>query len=86
MKKRRSDAMHATMTSKGQITLPKALREKLSLSAGDRIEFIFENDQSVRLISKHIPVGQLKGMLPKPSKPVSLKEMEDAIRAGAGTA
>jgi len=68
--------MHATLTSKGQITLPKALREKLSLSAGDRIEFIFENDQSVRLIPKHVPVGQLKGMLPKPSESVSLEEME----------
>jgi AbrB family looped-hinge helix DNA binding protein len=86
MKKRRSDVMHATLTSKGQITLPKALREKLSLSAGDRVEFIFENDQSVRLIPKHISVSQLKGMLPKPSKPVSLEEMEDAIRTGAGTA
>ena len=78
--------MHATLTSKGQITLPKALREKLSLSAGDRIEFIFENDQSVRLIPKHVPVGQLKGMLPKPCKPVSLEEMEVAIRTGAETA
>ncbi len=78
--------MHATLTSKGQITLPKALREKLSLSAGDRIEFIFENDQSVRLIPKHVPIGQLKGMLPKPSKPVSLEEMEDAIRTRAETA
>ncbi len=78
--------MHATLTSKGQITLPKALREKLSLSAGDRIEFIFENDDSVRLIPKHVPIGQLKGMLPKPSKPVSLEEMEDAIRKGSATA
>ena len=75
--------MHATLTSKGQITLPRALREKLSLSAGDRIEFIFENDQSVRLIPKHIPVVQLKGILPKPSKPVSLEKMEDAIKTGA---
>jgi antitoxin PrlF len=68
--------MHAILTSKGQITLPKALRKKLSLSAGDRIEFIFESDQSVRLIPKHIPVSQLKGMLPKPSESVSLEEME----------
>ncbi len=71
--------MHATLTSKGQITLPKDLRKKLSLSAGDRVEFIFEDDQGVKLVPKHIPVSQLKGMLPKPSKPVSLEEMEDAI-------
>jgi len=77
--KTQEDDMHATLTSKGQITLPKDLRKKLSLSAGDRIEFIFEDDQSVRLVPKHIPVMQLKGMLPKPSKPVTLQEMEDAI-------
>ncbi len=74
--------MQATVTSKGQITIPKDLREKLSLSAGDRVEFIFEDDQTVRLVAKHIPVSRLKGMLPKPSKPVSLGEMEQAIKAG----
>lgn len=76
--------MQATLTSKGQITLPKDLREKLSLCAGDRVEFIFEDDQSVRLVAKHIPVTRLKGMLPKPPKPVSLEEMEQAVKAGAG--
>ncbi len=76
--------MHATLTSKGQITLPKDLRKKLSLSAGERVEFIFEDDQSVRLVLKHIPVSQLKGMFPKPSKPVSLEKMENVIIKKAG--
>ncbi len=76
--------MHATLTSKGQITLLKALREKLSLCAGDRVEFVFESDQSVRLIPKQIQVGQFKGMFPRPSKPVSLEEMEHAVRTGSG--
>ncbi len=75
--------MHATLTSKGQITLPKALREKLSLNAGDQVEFFFEGDRSVRMVVKHITVSQLKGMLPKPQKPVSLYEMEKAVQAGA---
>lgn len=76
--------MHATLTSKGQITLPKDLRKKFSLCPGDRVEFIFDDDQSVRLVPKHIPVSQLKGLLPKPSKPVSLEEMQDAIIKKAG--
>jgi antitoxin PrlF len=83
-KRNEEEIMHATLTSKGQITLPKNLRERLSLSAGDRVEFIFEEDQSVRLVPKHILVSHLKGMLPKPSKAVSLEEMENAVRTGAG--
>lgn len=38
--------MHSTITSKGQITLPKMLRDQLHLSLGDRVEFILEENQS----------------------------------------
>jgi len=76
--------MHATVTSKGQITLPKALREKLKLSAGDRVEFIIDNDeQGAHLVVTNIPVTNLKGMLPRPSQPVSLEDMERAVQKGA---
>ncbi|MFO7818113.1 MAG: AbrB/MazE/SpoVT family DNA-binding domain-containing protein [Thermodesulfobacteriota bacterium] len=75
--------MQATLTSKGQVTLPKKIREKLGLSAGDQIEFFLEDDQNVRLVLKHVPINQLRGMLPKPAKPVSLEEMDKAIRDGA---
>ena len=75
--------MHATVTSKGQVTLPKALREKLQLSAGDRIEFILEKDDSVRLVVKHASISRLKGVLPKPRRPVALEDMEHAIETGA---
>ena len=76
--------MHTTLTSKGQITLPKALRDKLGLCAGDRVEFIMEDGQSARLVVKHVSVAQLKGMLPGPAEPVSLEEMDKAIQKGAG--
>ena len=72
--------MHTTLTSKGQITLPKGLRDKLCLSAGDRIEFVVEDNRSVRLLAKPLSVNRLKGMLPRPDKPISLEEMNKAIR------
>lgn len=75
--------MHATITSKGQVTLPKALREKLNLAVGDRIEFVLDKDNSARLVVKHAPIKRLKGVLPKPPRPVSLEQMEQAIEAGA---
>jgi len=76
--------MHTTLTSKGQITLPKALRDKLGLCTGDRVEFFMEDEQSALLVVKHVPLIRLKGMLPKPSRPVSLEEMDNAIQKGAG--
>ena len=74
--------MHATVTSKGQITLPKALRDRLHLTAGDRVEFILEENDVVRLVPRTTSVTRLKGMLPKPEQPVSLEEMAEAIAAG----
>lgn len=73
--------MHTTVTSKGQVTLPKALRDKLHLSAGDRIEFVIDDD-GARMVVKRTSVTRLKGLLPPPDHAVSLEEMERAIQAG----
>jgi len=73
--------MQATITAKGQITLPKALRDQLHLSAGDRVEFILEENGSVRMLPRQASVKQLKGMLPKPARPIALEEMDAAIAA-----
>lgn len=75
--------MEATITSKGQITLPKSIRDRLHLTTGDRVAFITEEDGSIHLIPKHSSVKDLKGMLPKPEQPVTLEEMERAITKGA---
>ncbi|MBC8243018.1 MAG: AbrB/MazE/SpoVT family DNA-binding domain-containing protein [Verrucomicrobia bacterium] len=74
--------MEATITSKGQVTLPKALREALSLSTGDKLSFVLSGDGEVRMTPKHSPVQKLKGILPAPDSPVSLAEMKSAIQIG----
>jgi antitoxin PrlF len=74
--------MQATITSKGQITLPKALRDHLNLAAGDRVEFILEDNDVVRMVPRTTSITRLKGMLPKPKRPVSLEEMDEAIAKG----
>ena len=73
--------MLATMTSKGQITIPKAARDALQLHPGDRVEFIFGDDGRLFLLSTTRPIGSLKGMLPKPARTVSLEEMDEAVAA-----
>lgn len=72
--------IQATVTSKGQITLPKALRDLLHLKAGDRVEFIIEGDDSVRMVPRTASVTRLRGMLPAPKDPVSLEAMDEAIQ------
>ena len=78
--------MEATLTSKGQITLPKPLRDLLNLNAGDRIEFLLEKNGRIELIPVSASVTRLKGMVPRPAKPVSIDKMNAAIarRAGRG--
>ena len=73
--------MQATITSKGQITLPKALRERLHLEPGDKVEFVVDDNNAVRMLPRTASIRRLKGMLPKPAQPVSLADMADAITA-----
>ena len=74
--------MQATITSKGQVTLPKPIRDKLHLRPGDKIDFVLEGD-GLRVTPLTAPVTQLKGMVPKPAVPVSLREMDAAIARAA---
>ena len=75
--------MQATITSKGQVTLPKPIRDRLHLEPGDRIEFLLDDDGRLRVEPVTASVTQLKGMLPKPSLPITLKEMDEAIARAA---
>jgi AbrB family looped-hinge helix DNA binding protein len=75
----------ATITSKGQITLPKEIRERLHLESGDRVNFIVEPDGRVLLQPATVQVTELKGILQrKGQKPVSVEEMNAAIARHAG--
>ena len=71
----------ATLTSKGQITLPSELRKSLRLSSGDRIEFYRQADGTVALRALTGSVKDLKGIVPKRPKPASIEEMDRAIAA-----
>jgi len=72
----------STVTSKGQTTIPKDVRDLLQLHPGDRVEFVIHGD-SVVLRSASRKVTDLKGFLPKPKKPVTLVQMDAAIRKRA---
>ena len=71
--------MQATMTSKGQVTFPKPIRDKLRLKSGDRIEFVLEEDGSLRITPVTASVTRLKGMAPRPESPIGLEAMDEAV-------
>jgi antitoxin PrlF len=71
----------ATVTSKGQITIPKPVRESLRLHAGDKLEFTVTDDGEVLLRPVTRRVDDVFGRLHQPGrKPVSVEDMDRAIR------
>lgn len=74
----------ATVTSKWQMVLPKGVREHLGVNPGDQIEFIIHDDGQVTVRPAVFDARQLKGICArKPAKPVSIEEMNRAIRRHA---
>ena len=70
----------STITSKGQITLPKQIREHLHLAPGDRIDFVVEEDGEVVVRPARSRLEQLRGMLrDRNRKPVTVDQMEAAV-------
>jgi antitoxin PrlF len=70
----------ATITSKGQITIPAEVRLALKLGAGDRISFEkLTNGGFVFNPVKKVSVTALKGMFGRPSKAVSIQDMNRVI-------
>ena len=69
----------ATLTSKGQITIPAVVRAALSLDSGDRVEFVEIAPHQFAIIAANRPVTALKGLIRKPSQPVSIEAMNAAI-------
>lgn len=74
----------ATLTSKGRITLPKAVRERLGVDAGDKIEFVEIEPGVFKIIAATRDVRDLKGSIPRPAKPVSVEDMSRAISQMGG--
>ena len=73
----------ARMTSKGQITVPKAVRVRLNLRPGDRVLFTVEDDGTARLRAINKDISSLIGVLPPPKRKATLEEIEQAIALGA---
>ena len=75
----------ATLTSKGQITLPLAVRAALGLGAGNQVDFVRQGASFV-LMPVRSDVTALKGRFAgRVKKPVSIEAMDQAIALGASS-
>jgi antitoxin PrlF len=78
--------MESAITTKGQATIPKAIREHLRLKPGDRVKFFVHPDGSVVLLPK-LPASALRGIVkPRRGRPVTIEEMAAAAAEGASAA
>ncbi|MDN7424781.1 AbrB/MazE/SpoVT family DNA-binding domain-containing protein [Burkholderia sp. AU45388] len=70
----------AAITSKGRVTIPVDVRNRLGLESGDRIEFSFnEATGRYEIHPATRSLASLKGVVKKPEKPVSIEDMSRAI-------
>ena len=72
----------ATVTSKGQVTIPKPVRDGLQLETGDRLSFSVRDDGTVEM---HLVTGDLRELraMFKARRRVTLDSMDSAIIKGA---
>jgi len=59
------------------------VRAGLGVSAGDRLDFVRLEDGNYAIVPASHSIRSLRGIIPRPKKPVSLEDMEAAISAGA---
>jgi AbrB family looped-hinge helix DNA binding protein len=74
------------LTSKGQITVPKVVRETLALHPGDRVRFVIRDDGTVTVEAESVDLKSLRGALKSGGRHVTIEQMGDAIRRGAAGA
>ena len=76
----------ATLTSKGQITIPKKVRDSLSLRPGERVDFVLKANGEVVLKRATVRIEELAGILRRRGrKSVSVEQMNKIIRARGGS-
>ncbi len=72
----------STLTSKGQVTIPKEIRSRMGLKTGDRLDFRIDDRGRITVQPTHDPgFRRLRGMLHRYAKdrPVTVEEMNDGV-------
>ena len=76
----------ATLTSKGQITIPAVVRTALGVVTGGRVEFVQIEAGRFEIVAATQSVSSLKGMVRKPKSAVTIAQMNALVEARGATA
>jgi len=73
--------MTATITSKGQITIPQAIRDELGLKPGQKLDFKLTADRKLEVeVAEEVTLDTLMNILPPSKIRLSIEEMDEAIK------
>ena len=73
----------ATVTSKGQVTIPKEVRDSLRIRSGQTVRFLIGEGDRVAMTPEPTTLSDLAGVLGKPPRSATPQEIDEAIRTGA---
>ena len=72
--------MFATLTSKGQVTLPKEIRDRLGLDAGSMLDFQLLADNTITARNVKPDARRIRGLLKSPhATPLTTQQMDEAV-------
>lgn len=71
----------ATVTSKGQITIPADVRKALGLETGSVVDFVPTGHGTYEMVPRTTSIMDLAGALPHHGRPISIEEMNEGIAA-----
>jgi AbrB family looped-hinge helix DNA binding protein len=78
-----SPAFEAAVTSKGQVTIPKEIRDRLGIRPDGKVRFTLEEDGHAVITPVYRRLSELAGMLGKPKRSLTLEEIDEAIASAA---
>ena len=73
----------ATVTSKGQVTIPVEVRERLGIEAGARVQFVPRADGTWEFVAARGSVRDIRGLFATTKETATIAEMDDAIADAA---
>lgn len=79
----RTREFELSVTEKGQLTIPKVVRERLGLAKGGQVQLTFDDENRAVLSRKQARLADLSGMLGRPPRSLTLEEMDEVIAQAA---
>jgi antitoxin PrlF len=73
----------ATVTSKGQVTIPIEVRKRLGIHTGTSVDFVPREDGTFEFLAATGSIADIRGMFSRPGPAATIEEMDDAISAAA---